>query len=51
MEKPKKYQPKEMPESARCAQCHRIMAPDEIGDELPDERVCDKCAERFFTDN
>ena len=28
-----------------CAQCGRDMGPEEVGDELPDERVCDQCAE------
>lgn len=27
-----------------CSECGSVMGPDEIGDELPEERVCDACA-------
>ena len=27
-----------------CSSCMRLMGSDEIGDEFPDERVCDECA-------
>ena len=28
----------------KCYECGRTMRPDEVGDELPEERVCDQCA-------
>ena len=28
----------------RCAECGRYMDPSTVGDELPEERVCDTCA-------
>lgn len=28
-----------------CSVCHRPMSDDECGDEFPDERVCDRCAQ------
>ncbi len=31
-------------EAAICSVCERPMSDDEIGDELPEERVCDQCA-------
>lgn len=27
-----------------CSVCRRVMSPAECGDELPEERVCDRCA-------
>ena len=31
-------------ERPRCAECHKEMPADKVGDEFEDERVCDPCA-------